>query len=286
MQEASAQCTALPTAQLPAQLATSLLQASFQALILLQSTREKGGRKKKLLRALGQRWENPRGQAQLPQPHLTFVPCGPGPGPARPAGSPATPAPLARAVLCAAALWSSASLGMEVAEGQEAAGWRPTPPPALRPWLPPSMASIARSSRLSSSNLRSKFCSSILCSGNGGQLRRRGAEGNNARFWPQQWCPPSFSTICRDPQQGGTAMPGLNRFSCQLLQPLNTWMYVIENGHCDCTPVLEKNPGRGLKSDSSGIRGLPCRWLTPVQPPVPKCLIVPAPSQPGVQSYE
>lgn len=122
MQEASAQCTALPTAQLPAQLAASLLQAAFQALILLQGTREEGGEKKSYSGPWGGGGRTPRPGPTPPTPSLTSVPCGPGLGPARPAGSPATPAPLARAALGAAALWSSASLGMEVAEGQEAAG--------------------------------------------------------------------------------------------------------------------------------------------------------------------
>lgn len=68
MQEASAQCTALPTAQLPAQLAASLLQAAFQALILLQGTREEGGEKNKLLGALGRRWEDPEARPNSPNP--------------------------------------------------------------------------------------------------------------------------------------------------------------------------------------------------------------------------
>lgn len=107
----------------------------------------------------------PRGLSNsrnLPGPRLTCAPSDPGPGPARPSDSLVTPAPPAGVVLGAAARQFSATLrDQEPASG----GCPPWPCSYLQPppsHFPPSMASMARSSRLSSSNLRSKSCSSML----------------------------------------------------------------------------------------------------------------------------
>lgn len=62
---------------------------------------------------------DPPNSQRRPAP-LTSAPCGPGPGPARHAGSPATPAPPAGAALGAAVRTFSSSLRVEAAKRQEA----------------------------------------------------------------------------------------------------------------------------------------------------------------------
>ena len=177
---ASAQHAAFAPAQLPAQLATPLLQAAFQALVLLQGAAKEPGQVRPSVGAPEVQTERvsacsaPSSQ-RTPAP-LTSAPSGPGFGPARRAGSPATPAPPAGAAPGAAARPFSASLGAEEAEGQGTPAPAPSWSPVPAAQHAPSMASMARSSRLSSSNLRSKSCSSMLGGGVPGQGKRKGRE--------------------------------------------------------------------------------------------------------------